>query len=281
MAHPHRAIVLAAGLAIALAFAPLVVPPTAVRAADRSPPNQTGAPATPAGTLSDEERAAGFKSLFDGHSTDAWRAWDGKAFPKKGWVVEDGCLKCEASNGRPNGGGGDLVTRDEFVAFDLRWEWKISPKGNSGLKYFLRKQGKEFVPLYAGDKGKDYLGHEYQMLDDEGHPDGKRGGNHVTGSFYDILPPNDTKAVRPVGQFNESRILVRGDHVEHWLNGKKVVEFDLGSETLNAAIQKSKYHKLPGFGTKIKTAFLLQDHGTEVWFRNVRVRDLSADAPAK
>lgn len=229
--------------------------------------------------LSADEKVAGFRSLFDGTSTEAWHAWNGQAFPKKGWVIEDGCLKCEGTNGRPNGGGGDLVTRQQFNDFELRWEWKISEGGNSGVKYMLRS-GNGGTPLYSGDKGKDLYGHEYQMLDDLKNPDGKRGPTHMTAAFYDVIPPNSQKKLRPVGEFNESRIIVSGNHVEHWLNGEKVVEYELGSETVLARVAKSKFKNIAGFGTKLKTALLLQDHGSAVWFRNIRVRELTVKAPA-
>ena len=135
----------------------------------------------------------------------------------------------------------------------------LSGPSRSGVKYLLR-QGHDGKPLYAGDKGKDVYGHEYQMLDDDKHPDAKRGPTHMTAAFYDVIPP--TK-------------------IEHWLNGSKVVEYDLASEAVLAAAQKSKYKGLAGFGTKGKTSLLLQDHGNEVWFRNIRVRDLSTESKTK
>ena len=222
------------------------------------------------------ETAGEWIDLFDGKKTDAWRAWNGERFPEKGWIVEDGCLKCQKGNGRPNGGGGDLVTRAEFTDFELHWEWKISQGGNSGVKYLLGKRGDQKGPLYQGDKGLDYYGHEYQLLDDDNHPDAKKGPIRQSGAFYDVIPPNADKRVHPVGEFNESRLLIRGNHVEHWLNSVKVVEYDLGSPEVVAGVEKSKYKGLPGFDIKHKSAILLQDHGNEIWFRNIRIRALDA-----
>ncbi|MDB5297863.1 MAG: hypothetical protein JWO31_3846 [Phycisphaerales bacterium] len=231
-------------------------------------------------TPANASKTATWKALFDGTNTDAWRGWESDKFPAKGWVVEDHCLKLQESNGRPNGGGGDLVTREAFSDFELRWEWKISKGGNSGLKYLLGggPGSPKHEPLYSGDKGLDVWGHEYQLLDDVGHPDAKRGATHQTASLYDLIAPTGKK-LRPLGEFNDSRLLIRGDHVEHWLNDVKVVEYELGGPALAAALEKSKYKKLPGFGTKKRTPVLLQDHGEEVWFRNIRVRDLTPGAP--
>jgi hypothetical protein len=207
-------------------------------------------------TLTADEQAGGWKLLFDGKTTAGWRAIGKKEFPTKGWVVEDGILKHIAK-----AGGGDIVTADDYESFEFSWEWKIGPAGNSGVKYNLVDPNKA-------------LGCEYQMLDDEKHPDGKRGGGlHQTGGLYDLIAPLEKKA-SPVGEWNASRIVVKGNKVEHWLNGGKTAEFELGSEGLLTLVAKSKYKGAAGFGTKKKSPILLQDHGDAAEFRNLKLRTL-------
>jgi hypothetical protein len=128
--------------------------------------------------------------------------------------------------------------------------------------------------MYAGDDGRSAVGHEYQLLDDERHPDAQNGPIRQTGALYSLVPPNSAKRLNPVGQFNRSRILVQGRHVEHWLNGAKIVEYELESPALFEAIARSKYKGVPGFGTKFKTPILLQDHGEEIWFQNLKILPL-------
>jgi hypothetical protein len=135
--------------------------------------------------------------------------------------------------------------------------------GNSGVKYFIL------------ESRKDALGHEYQMIDDEREPDAKKaGGKRVTALFYDVLAPTTQPTVKPSGEINASRILVKGNHVEHWLNGVKVLEYECGSEAVKAAVAASKFKTTAGFGDKVKGHLLLQDHHSEVWFRNLRIREL-------
>jgi hypothetical protein len=166
-------------------------------------------------TLTAEEQSAGWKLLFDGKTTQGWRAIGKQEFPAKGWVVEDGTLKHLAK-----GGGGDIVTTEDFADFELVWEWKIAQAGNSGLKYNLVDPNKP-------------LGCEYQMLDDDGHPDGKRGGRlHQTAGLYDLIEPSAETKPKAIGEWNSSKLLVQGNKVEHWLNGTKAVAFELGSEEL-------------------------------------------------
>lgn len=212
--------------------------------------------------LTPAEQAAGWKLLFDGRTTNGWRGFSRPAFPDKGWVVEDGCLKHAAK-----GGGGDLITVGKYDEFDLKFEWRIAPGANSGVKYFITEERN--TPI----------GHEYQLVDDLRHADGKRGAKWQTACFYDCLPAATNKTLRPAGEFNQSRILVQGNHVEHWLNGTKTVEYDLGSEALKAAIANSKFRNVAGFGAKIKGHLLLQDHGDEVWFRNLRIRTTAGRDP--
>lgn len=208
------------------------------------------ASAKPAGST------AKWKVLFDGKTTAGWRSFKKPDFPAKGWVIENGWLHCLGQK------DGDIITDQEFGDFELEWEWKIAPAGNSGVKYFVL------------ESRKNALGHEYQMIDDELEPDAKVAeGKHVTGSFYDVLKPSVKPPVKPVGKINRSGIVVRGNHVEHWLNGAKVLEYECGSEALKAAVDDSKFKTVEGFGQKIRGHILLQDHHTEVWFRNIRIRE--------
>jgi hypothetical protein len=223
--------------------------------------------------LTAEEKAAGWRLLFDGNSAELWRGWNLKGMPAKGWSVADGCLRCAKTDGRPNGGGGDLVTVEEFTDFEFRWEWRISKGGNSGVEYFLFKRDKGAKPLYQGDDGRSLVGHEYQLLDDDAYRGTKNGPDRMTAALYDVVAPaGAAKKLRPVGEWNESRLVVRQNHVEHWLNGAKVLEYEVGSPAVNAAIAKSKYKGVAGFGAKRTSSILLQDHGEEIWFRNMKVR---------
>ena len=213
-----------------------------------------------ANTLSDAEKSAGWKLLSDGRSLDGWQPVGKAGVPVTGWVVQHGVL----FHGKA-AGGGDIVTTESYGDFELTWEWKIGEAANSGLKYNLPNAGKG-------------VGFEYQLVDDEKHPDGIRGGKlHVTASLYDLIEPSADRKVKPVGEWNESRIVVKGDHVQHWLNGVKVVEFDCGSDDLKARIAKSKFKSVANFGVKTKSPILLQDHGDEVSFRNLKLRVPAAE----
>ena len=233
-------------------------------------------------SIPDEGQSASERSpeewiiLFDGTSTEHFRGWDSEIFPEKGWKIEGDCLKCEKSNGRPNGGGGDIVTKDSYDNFELSWEWKISSYGNSGMKYMVCRR-KNFISgqeLFRGDDGKSLVGLEYQMIDDIGHPDAKNGPARKTASLYQVIAPENAKT-RPGNEFNESRILVKKNHVEHWLNGVKVLEYELGSKDILSRIEKSKYRFIDGFGSKIIAPILFQDHGDELLLRNIRIRGLT------
>ena len=196
----------------------------------------------------------GFMALFDGKSTNQWMNARSGKFPAKGWTIEDGCLKCA-----PKGGGGDIITRGTYEQFDFRFEWKVAKGANSGVKYFIIRE-------------RGPLGHEYQVIDDAGYPDG---GKHSTASFYDVLAPAKDKPIKPAGEFNTSRIVVKGQTVKHFLNGKVVLTYKLGSDEVKAAVARSKFRKLDVFGVRLAGHILLQAHGGEVWYRNIRIRDLS------
>ncbi len=199
------------------------------------------------------EKKAGWKLLFDGKSLAGWRNYKKPSPPQHGWVIENGCLKLE-----PNSHAGDIITLEKFNDYDLQWDWKIPAKSNNGVKY-----------LVSEERGNS-PGPEYQMIDDAIEIPAKR----QTASLYDILPPKNAKPLKPVDQWNHSRILVRGNHVEHWLNGAKVLEYELGSAKLNAAIGQSKFKDVKNFGEKIEGHILLTEHNDEAWFRNIKIREL-------
>jgi hypothetical protein len=205
--------------------------------------------------LTEAEKAAGWRLLFDGKTTNGWVGIGKSAFPNKGWVVEDGTLKTIAK-----GGGGDIVTSEKFDDFELEWEWRIASGGNSGLKYNLPDPNKG-------------VGCEYQLIDDAGHVDAKlNGGTRTTASLYDVLKPADDKKLKPAEEWNSSRIVVKGNHVEQWLNGATTVEFEFGSDALKAAIAKSKFKNTAGWGVKTKSPILIQDHGDEVAIRSIKIK---------
>jgi len=207
-------------------------------------------------TLSDEEKAAGWKLVFDGTTTKGFRGIGSKEFPAKGWVVENGMLVHKAK-----GGGGDIIISDPYENFEFTWEWKIPAGANSGVKYRVE------------DKPGGAFGPEYQLIDDA-HADAKN-GKHVTASLYEMFEPKEKK-MKPAGEWNESRLLVNGNHVEHWLNGSKVVEYEFFGDAWNEAYAKSKYAKNPKFARTAKAHIALQDHGDETAFRNMKIRELPA-----
>jgi hypothetical protein len=225
-----------------------------------------------ANTLTEAEIKQGWKLLFNGKDFTGWQSYAGGK-PAKTWVVTNGCIKATARNGRPS--AADLITDEKFSDFEFSWEWKIAPGGNSGVKYLvIDRHGTKGAPLYNGDDGRSAAGFEYQLLDDDRHPDGKNGPIRQTGSLYSLIPPNSAKKLNPVGEFNQSRIVIHGQHIEHWLNGAKIVEAQLGSPEFTRILAGSKYKPVPGFGTKFPTMILLQDHGDEVYFRNLKIRAL-------
>jgi hypothetical protein len=208
------------------------------------------------------EKEQGWRLLFDGQTTTGWRGFQKEGFPTNGWTIADGCLKCLGRK------GGDIVTTEKFNDFELTWEWKLSPKGNSGVKYFVDEKRTD-------NKGKlslNALAHEYQMIDDTGYP-GKLEENQKTAGWYGVIAPKNAQP-KPIGEFNQSRLVVRGNHVEHWLNGTLVLAYDTDSAASRAGIAASKFKNVPGYADKIATPILLQDHSTIVWFRNIKLRPL-------
>ena len=197
-----------------------------------------------------------WKPLFDGKSFEGWRGYRMKEMPAKGWKIEDGILKKIGGEQ-----GGDIITEQTFDNFELSWEWRISAGGNNGIKYLVTED-RPSAP-----------GHEYQMIDDAANEDGKVGPKHATASFYDVLPPSLDKSPKPAGEWNSSRVLIQGNHVEHWLNGTKVLEYELGSDTVKAGVARSKFKNSPHFGEKIKGHIMLTDHHDECWFRKIKIRE--------
>lgn len=226
-------------------------------------------------TLSAEEKAAGWKLLFDGKTSAGWRGFHKDAFPTAGWAIGDGCIKHVAGKGAQSEHGGDIITTGQYQNFELQLDWRLAAGGNSGIKYLVV----ESLPATGGSG----VAPEMQVLDDDAHPDAKMGrdGNRTAGALYDLIAPSGNKKLRPVGEFNQARLVVNNGHVEHWLNGEKVVEFDLGGERLRSLIAQSKYKSIPKFAEARRGHILLQDHGDEVCYRNVKIRELPAAASSK
>lgn len=206
--------------------------------------------AQPLNTLTDAERKAGWTLLFDGASLKGWRSFGKPTPPTQGWLIANGVLTCIAG-----GKGGDILTDGTYDDFELSWEWRIPAKANNGVKYFILEERKQPI------------GHEYQMIDDTTAPERK----HFTASFYDVLPPGPTHP-KPFGEWNHSRIVVKGMKVEHWLNGDKVLEYELGSPATMAGIAASKFKSVAKFGTKVRGHILLTYHNDEASYRNIKIR---------
>ena len=213
---------------------------------------------TPApNTLTAAEKAAGWQLLFDGQSLDAWRGYKRETLPEAGWEIKDGALRTVAKVK-----GVELITRKKFNDFEFTWEWRVAPGGNNGVKYLVTEERPQSP------------GHEYQMIDDAGYS-GKLSANHRTADFYDVLPAAADKPLRPAGEWNTSRIVVRGARVEHWLNGKHVLTYELASAAVKAGVEKSKFKGHPGFGEKIAGHIMLTYHQDECWYRNLKIRETS------
>ena len=222
-------------------------------------------------TLSEYEKANGWKLLWDGKTTNGWRGASSATFPQKGWTIENGMLIPNKGN---NKGGGDIVTTKKYKDFIMEADFRITEGANSGIKYFIQSEP---------GKGNT-VGFEYQVLDDVKHPDAKAGinGNRTLASLYDLVkadskvfdPAQPVKRVNGIGQWNRARIEVRGNKVTHFLNGVKVLEITKGSPEFKEAIAKSKFNKAAGFGEFQDGYILLQDHGDEVAFRNIKIKEL-------
>jgi len=232
-----------AGLAFAVTIAGACSEPTR--------PSDDDEPSGP-NTLTAAERAAGWRLLFDGRTTTGWRGFKQAAVPN-GWQVVDGALTRAA-------GGGDMVTVDQFASFDLALEWQIAPAGNSGVMFRVSEA--------AGAAFE--TGPELQVLDNARHPDGATALTSA-GACYGLYAPT-TDVTRPIGEWNQVRLLVNGSHVEHWLNGVKVVEYELGSPDWLARLAASPLRDFPNYGREPRGHIALQDHGDHVAYRSIKIR---------
>jgi hypothetical protein len=215
-------------------------------------------------------------ALFDGESFSGWRGLGRDTVPGGHWAVEDGAIRKVASRSVPTAAdgqpleGGDLMTLGTYRNFELTFEWKVAPGANSGIKYNVSEaMSTAAPPVFAA------LGFEYQILDDDLHPDAQNGPNRTAGALYDLVPPGPGKALRPVGTYNEGRIVFRDGHGEHWLNGVKVLEYDLASPAFDSVLALSKYVPVEGFADRRAGHIVLQDHGDDVWFRNIKIREFT------
>lgn len=217
--------------------------------------------------LSEQEIAGGWELLWDGKTTDGWRGARLPGFPERGWHIEDGILSVLPSGGGESANGGDIITIEQYSDFELIVDFRITEGANSGIKYVVD-------PTLNQGQGSS-IGCEFQILDDERHPDAKMGvnGNRTVASLYDLIPAQN-KRFSGVGQWNRAKVVVRGAHVEHWLNGMRVLEFERGTELWEDLVASSKFNVWPGFCGSDSGHILMQDHGDRVDFRSIKIREL-------
>lgn len=251
-------------------------------------------------TLNAEEKRAGFRLLFDGKTFTNWKDPAKKDVPNSAWTIEDGTLKTVTKG---NKFSEDLISDKNYGNFELRFDWRMNKAGNTGLKYRIQKEifleeekvaaprfeqmmGRELLEhksnrkTYTGGRAQVYtVGFEFQLLDDDNHPDGKKDASHRTGALYSFIAPNK-KAAKPVGEWNSARLVVQGDHFEHWLNGVLVLEGSLKDKAVEEGAKK-RWGPAPAIkdwlvNAKPTGSIALQHHGDEVWFRSIRIHELPA-----
>ncbi len=229
-----------------------------------------------ANRLTQAEKLAGWQLLFDGSSTTGWEGFQSTPFPTSSWAIEDGTIRTLADNT-----GGDIVTVSEFENFELVFDWKLVEGGNSGVKYLVQKAwaGPGYRPHLSPDaKRRSMLratGPEYQLLDDAVLNQNRPGWEYSScGSLYLLYKPTADKPLHPAGEWNSSRIVVRGTHGEHWLNGQKVLEYEFNSQDFFSRVENTKFKRVPGFGFKGPGHIALTHHNHPVWYRNIKIRTL-------
>jgi hypothetical protein len=230
----------------------------------------------PPNTLTRQEKAKGWRLLWDGSTTEGWRSPKSNEFPQTNWMIQDGELTVVAGGNAEAMAGGDIITRERFSNFELKVDFKLSPGCNSGIKYFVHPNLDSITVTGAKASVGSSIGYEYQILDDTRHPDAKKGrnGNRTLGSLYDLLPSAPGKKPNPIGEWNTALIVVRGNHIEHWLNGGKIVECDRTAPEFQDAFAHSKFKNIAEFPTWMNGHILLQEHGSRVSFRNIKIRVL-------
>jgi hypothetical protein len=223
-------------------------------------------------SLSPVEMSAGWRLLWDGETTHGWRSVRGPDFPAQGWQIRDGVLTVLPTSGREGAQGGDIITVDRYSDLELLADFKVTPGANSGIKIFVDPS----INKGAGSS----IGLEYQILDDALNSDARAGrdGNRTLGALYDLYPPAKDKPVNPVGEWNTARIVSHGPHVEHWLNGRMILEYDRFTPEFRQRISQSKFKAWPHFGELHAGHILLQDHGDQVSFRNIKIRVPGAES---
>ena len=224
--------------------------------------------------LTKQEKEQGWELLFDGSTFTNWRGLGRDTIEWNNWKVENGMIHKVNSHEvplLPNGeaiDGGDLITIDSFLNFELQWDWKILPDGNSGIKYNVSEEISK-----AHTSGYSALGFEYQILDDGAEKYKDLKPSQYTGSLYDMYPPHDVR-LNPPGEFNHSRILLNGNHGEHWLNGIKVLDYNFGTTEFDSLFQLSKYAKYDGFKIRAKRHIVITNHTDDSWYKNIKIRRL-------
>ncbi len=219
--------------------------------------------------LTISEKESGYHMLWDGTSTAGWRGARLEEFPEEGWVINNGELTVLASGGEESSAGGDIVTKEVFGNFELQVDFKLTKGANSGIKYYVN------TDINKGPGSS--IGLEYQILDDAVHPDAKLGnheGSRTIASLYDLIMAHPDKPVKPIGEWNHARIVSDSAHVEHWLNGMKVLEYERGSAMYKKLVAESKYKVWPNFGEAKEGHILLQDHGDLVSFKNIKIKPI-------